>query len=41
MIAPLFRVREGPEFPAFLYELAIDMFAVVQHWEPPAVPASD
>src|SRR5437588_5255064 len=41
MIAPLFRIRVGPEFPAFLYELAIDMFAVVQHWEPPAIPACD
>jgi hypothetical protein len=41
VIAPLFRSREGPEFPALLYELAIDMFAIVQHWEPPAIPASD
>ena len=24
-----------------LYDLAIDMFAIVQHWEPPAIPASD
>ena len=40
MIAPLFRNREGPEFPAFLYGLTIDMFALVQHWEPPAIPAS-
>jgi len=41
VIAPLFRTREGREFPAFLYSLAIDMFAVVQHWEPPAVPGSE
>ena len=41
MIAPLFRNREGREFPAFLYGLTIDMFALVQHWEPPAIPASD
>ncbi len=41
MIAPLFRTREGREFPAFLYNLAIDMFAIVQHWEPPAVPGSE
>lgn len=41
MIAPLFRNREGREFPALLYGLAIDMFALVQHWEPPAIPASE
>jgi hypothetical protein len=41
VIAPLFRNREGRELPALLYRLAIDMFALVQHWEPPAVPASD
>ena len=39
MSTPLFRSREGTEFPIFLYDLALDMFAVVQHWEPPAVPA--
>lgn len=41
MIAPLFRNREGREFPALLYGLAIDMFALVQHWKPPAIPASE
>ena len=41
MIAPLFRNREGPQYPAFFYNLAIDMFAIVQHWEPPAIPACD
>jgi hypothetical protein len=40
MIAPLFRSREGPQYPAFFYQLAIDMFAIVQHWEPHTVPAS-
>ncbi len=40
MIAPYFRNREGRDFPAFLYGLAFDMFAIVQHWEPPAVSAS-
>lgn len=41
MIAPVFRKREGRDFPAFLYRLALDMFTVVQHWEPPAVSAVD
>jgi hypothetical protein len=41
VIAPLFRCRIGPEFPAVLYDLAIDMFAIVQHWEPPALPACE
>jgi hypothetical protein len=41
VITPLFRNREGWEFPSLLYGLAIDMFALVQHWEPPAIPASD
>lgn len=38
MIAPVFRKREGLEFPLLLYNLAIDLFSIVQHWEPPAVP---
>jgi hypothetical protein len=37
MIAPLFRNRKGPEFPGLLYQLAINFFSIVQHWEPPAV----
>jgi hypothetical protein len=41
MIAPLFRSREGSHYPAFFYRLAMDMFAIVQHWEPPTIPASD
>jgi hypothetical protein len=36
MITTLFRTKEGPQFPAALYSLALDMFAIVQHWEPPA-----
>lgn len=37
----LFRTRTGRELPRSLYQLAIDMFAIVQHWQPPPVPAVD
>jgi hypothetical protein len=40
MIAPLFRSRGGSHYPSFFYRLAMDMFAIVQHWEPPAVSGS-
>ncbi|MBY0461280.1 MAG: hypothetical protein K2V38_28480, partial [Gemmataceae bacterium] len=34
MIATLFRSKEGAQFPASLCTLALDMFAIVQHWDP-------
>jgi hypothetical protein len=37
LIERLFRNRVGPQFPTVLYRLALDLFAFVQHWEPPAV----
>jgi hypothetical protein len=40
MIASLFKKKEGTQFPAFLYSLTLDMFAMVQHWEPPLRPAT-
>jgi hypothetical protein len=34
MIADLFRRTTGNVYPQFLYRLTLDMFAVVQYWEP-------
>lgn len=41
MTAPLFRTRAGREFLPLLYSMAIDMFAIIQHWEPPAISARE
>jgi hypothetical protein len=41
MFADLFRRRAEAPYPAFLIDLVVDMFAIVQYWEPPAVPACE
>jgi hypothetical protein len=41
VIATLFKSKQGTQFPAFLYGLTLDMFAVVEHWDPPSVSAID
>ena len=41
MFADLFRQRVETPFPEFLTGLVADMFAIVQYWEPPAVPGPE
>jgi hypothetical protein len=35
MLASLFRRKHGASFPQVLYDLTLDLFAVVQYWWPP------
>ena len=38
MLDSLCRRRKERQYPQFLVELVADMFAIVQYWEPPAIP---
>src|ERR1043166_2576225 len=41
MLDSLFRRRKERQYPQFLVELVADMFAIVQYWEPPAIPGCE
>jgi len=41
MFLNLNQIRRNSHYPSFLYELTLDMFSIVQFWEPPPVPGTE
>lgn len=41
MFQNLNQKRRNSNYPSFLYELILDMFSIVQFWEPPPIPGTE